>query len=107
DQINQAYDQTPHVKTFVIGFDGSGGVDKSNLDDMANAGRAGPKGCGNGVPCYYSASDAQKFQAAIAAVIDQITGGEFGNIYCDDSCLSNGCPAGQTCQKGELDPAPH
>src|SRR5207249_1452859 len=50
------------------------------------------------------ASDATAFTKAIGAVIDLITGGEFGSQLCDDSCYSNGCPAGQVCVKSELDP---
>ena len=30
-------------------------------------------------------------------------GGEFGNVMCDDSCYSNGCPQGQVCVRSELD----
>jgi hypothetical protein len=55
-------------------------------------------------PCYYSASNAQAFQDAIAKIIDQVVGGEFGNVMCDDSCYGTGCPAGQVCARSELNP---
>jgi hypothetical protein len=104
-QINNAVNQMPPVKTWVIGFDGSGtGTDKSNLDAMARSGGEPVSGCGNTVPCYYSASDANAFQMALSKVIDTLVGGEFGAITCDDSCYTNGCQPGYVCVKGETDP---
>ncbi|MSP59118.1 MAG: VWA domain-containing protein [Myxococcales bacterium] len=105
DQINIA--RNAKILTFVVGFDGEMGVNKRNLDEMAYSGGASPKNCdGKNIHCYYSASDAATLQTALGKVIDQIAGGEFGSVLCDDSCYSNGCPDGQVCRKSELDPAP-
>src|SRR5262245_17088496 len=108
DQISMAAAQNPSIHTFVVGFDGSGGVQPANLNDMANAGKEPIAGCnGNTVPCYYSASNAQKFNDAIDMIINHVVGGEFGNVMCDDSCFANGCPAGEVCVTDELNPQPH
>jgi hypothetical protein len=107
DEINSARNQKPAIYTFVVGFDGDvKGVNKSNLNDMAYAGGKAPANCGNppAQPCYYSATDEQKFKDALAKIIDQTVGGEFGSIMCDDSCYGAGCPPGQVCVKGELSP---
>jgi hypothetical protein len=104
-QINNALNQNPPVKTWVIGFDGGGtGTDKSNLDAMARSGGEPVMGCGGTVPCYYSATDATAFTNALSKVIDTIVGGEFGMVGCDDSCYTNGCQPGYVCTKSETDP---
>ncbi len=108
DEITQAAMQNPSIHTFVIGFDGSGGVQPDNLNTMAKNGLEPVAGCnGANIPCYYSASNAQKFNDAIDMIINHVVGGEFGNMMCDDSCFANGCPQGQICVTNELNPAPH
>jgi hypothetical protein len=107
DQVTAAAKNGIH--TFVVGFDGSGGVMPANLNNMAKAGLEPIMGCtgGQNSPCYYSASNAQKFDDAINSIINQVVGGEFGTMMCDDSCESNGCPMGQICTMDELNPKPH
>jgi hypothetical protein len=110
-EINNARNQMPSIHTWVIGFDGDAmGIDMDALSAMAQAGgepygsHMGEPMCGNMIPCYYSANDATKLTAALANIIDQSGGGEFGGVMCDDSCYSNGCQQGYVCEKGELDP---
>src|SRR5207244_4164333 len=55
DQISAAATQNPSIHTFVVGFDGSGGVNPANLNNMAKAGQEPVAGCNAGtIPCYYS-----------------------------------------------------
>jgi hypothetical protein len=116
--INDARNQKPSIHTWVIGFDGIdadglGGLDSSALSDMAQAGgepygsHSGEKQCGNNVPCYYSVNGNRNVMDALMNIVMVGGGGEFGGVLCDDSCLSNGCPTGQTCEKSELDPVAH
>ncbi len=113
-RIEAAAKRSPTIHTFVIGFDGSGGVNPKNLNNMAKAGLEPIPNCTglSGSPCYYSASNAQKFSEAIDKVINQVVGGEFGSTMCDDSCYANGCPEGAVCvtdaktQKTECVPDP-
>ncbi|MSP60859.1 MAG: VWA domain-containing protein [Myxococcales bacterium] len=98
-----------NIHTFVIGFDGTNGINPDNLNKMAKAGKEPLMGCvGTKVsPCYYSASDAKKFNEAVDKIINMVVGGEFGTAMCDDSCYANGCKAGYVCTTDELDPKPH
>jgi hypothetical protein len=108
-QIQMAHDRSPSIGTFVIGFDGSGGVNPANLDAMAGAGGQRVPGCMGsafGTPCYYSASSAQTFKDALDKIVTNV-GGEFGAGICDDSCYTIPCPAGQVCLTTELNPSPH
>lgn len=90
----------PSIHTFVVGFDGSGGVNPKNLNDMAKAGLEPIPGCDPNAnppkPCYYSASNAQKFLTAIDSIIGLLAGGSLIG-GCDDTCFSNGCPNNQIC----------
>ena len=96
------------IHTFVVGFDGSGGVNPSNLNEMAKAGLEPQVGCdGKMRPCYYSAQSAQALSMALDKIITVVTGGEFGMMTCDDSCFANGCDDGFICLTDELDPKPH
>jgi hypothetical protein len=88
-QVQALHDQA--VKTFVVGFGRL--VDAAVLDEMAAAGGTARSGVEHG---YYEASD----EASLRAVFDEIDRVQFGEISagaCDDSCYSNGCPAGQRC----------
>jgi hypothetical protein len=108
-QIQAAHDRSPSIRTYVVGFDGSGGVNPSNLDQMAFAGGTTVPGCMGsafGTPCYYSASSAQAFKDAIDKIVTDV-GGEFGGGICDDSCYTIPCPAGQVCLTSEQNPSPH
>lgn len=93
------------IHTFVVGFDGSGGVNPAGLNRMANAGLEPQPDCdGATLPCYYSASNAQAFSDALDKIVRIVTGGEFGPMACDDSCLANGCNPGFLCASDELHP---
>lgn len=109
DEITKGTKQPVPIHTFVIGFDGTSGVNPANLDRMAKAGLEARQGCvgAPASPCYYSASDAQKLNDALDKIVNQISGGEFGQTACDDSCFSVGCPTGQRCTTDEFDPKPH
>src|SRR5205814_4890931 len=74
-----------------------GGEPRSGCDAMAKQ-----------KPCYYSAADEKSLNDAIDGILYEVAiGGEFGQAsLCDDSCLSNGCPAGQRCAYDEFH-APH
>ena len=104
-EIGNAAKQVPAVHTFVVGFDGAGGVNPATLNQMAVKGLEPIPGCGGGVPCYYSASNTMKFLAAIDKIIGAIAGGTVVG-GCDDSCFSSGCPGGQVCAipRGQLAP---
>jgi MYXO-CTERM domain-containing protein len=98
-EIQHAASLNPPIHTFVIGFDGSGGVNPDNLNKMANAGGEPIPGCQGtqGSPCYYSAQNAQQFLNAVDMIVGQlIVGGVNG---CDDSCFAvgNACAQGQAC----------
>jgi hypothetical protein len=110
-EIANALNRTPPIHTFVVGFDGSGGVNRANLDRMAVAGGvpqqyfatsdAGmvPLACDatKGRPCYYSAQAADAFLTAIDQIVGTlIIGGQGG---CDDSCFAvgNECATGSEC----------
>ena len=105
-EITAATNQSPSIDTFVIGFDGTSGVNPDNLNKMANAGKQPVTGC-PGTKCYYSATSAQKLNDAINAIVNKAMGGEFGTTMCDDSCYSSGCPSGQVCVTDEINPTPH
>jgi hypothetical protein len=118
-QIMAAGSQSPSIHTFVIGFDGSGGVNPANLNSMAKAGLSPQMykdSMGNLTvacdgtatkPCYYSASNATAFNDAVNSILNIALGGEFGTAMCDDSCYANGCQAGYVCQTDELNMMPH
>lgn len=109
-EITAAAQQSPTIQTFVIGFDGSGGVNPANLNAMAMAGGQPRAGCNamTGNQCYYSANDAMALDAALNGIINMVTGGgEFGTAACDDSCITNGCPNGQLCTTDETSSFPH
>jgi hypothetical protein len=107
DQINAARNALPTIHTIVVGFDATAqAIDTANLSAMASSGGEAVKNCGGmtGTPCYYSANDAMTLVDKLSKFIDQFVGGEFGNMMCDDSCYSAGCPQGQVCVRTELDP---
>jgi hypothetical protein len=109
-EITNAFQQSPTIHTFVIGFDGSGGVNPANLNAMAMAGGEPRAGCNGmtGNQCYYSANNAQALNDALNTIVNQVTGGgEFGTTTCDDSCITNGCPMGQICTTDEINTTPH
>jgi hypothetical protein len=108
-EIANAAARMPSVHTFVVGFDGSGGVNPDNLNAMAKAGLEPIAGCRSTStsPCYYSASNATAFNDAINKILDIATGGEFGMTMCDDSCLSTACPMGYICTTDEINPTFH
>ena len=109
NQIKTAARLNPPIHTFVIGFDGAGGVNPKNLNDMANAGGEPQAGCnGTTKPCYYSATSPQNLNDALQAILTvAVTGGEFGGqMTCDDSCVANGCDPGFVCVADEFSP-PH
>jgi MYXO-CTERM domain-containing protein len=102
--------QSPTIQTFVIGFDGSGGVNPANLNAMAMAGGQPRAGCNGmtGNQCYYSANNAQALNDALNTIVNMVTGGgEFGTSACDDSCVSSGCPMGQLCTTDSSSSFPH
>ncbi|MBL9002693.1 MAG: VWA domain-containing protein [Myxococcales bacterium] len=92
--ITNAKNQSPAVKTFVVGFGGAlpAGL-KTNLNNFAMAG---------GVPNpdaaldYYPADNEQTLVASLDAILRTVTGGGDagggGSMLCDDSCYSNPCP---------------
>jgi hypothetical protein len=85
------------IHTYVIGFDGSGGVNPDNLNRMAQAGLEPVPGCLGTAssPCYYSASNAAKFVTAMMSIVEMISA--VPAVGCDDSCLAYPCAAGQAC----------
>ena len=106
DEIDNA--ASAGIHTFVVGFDGSGGVNPKNLNQMATTGLEPQTGCNGGnKPCYYSASNAQALNDALAQIVTQVVGGEFGMTMCDDSCAALGCPDGQICTTDEINTKPH
>jgi hypothetical protein len=103
-EIKNAYNQSPSIHTFVIGFDGSGGVNPANLNAMAVAGGEPMMG---GTKQYFSASNAQSLDDALNMILNMVTGGgEFGMGACDDSCYSNGCDPGYVCTTTEQSTGP-
>ena len=109
-QIKAAAAQDPSIRTFVIGFDGTQAVNPTSLNLMAQAGKEPIAGCDpmHGKPCYYSASSAPQFKAAVDAVINSALGGEFDSAGCDDSCHAIGCAnKGDVCIISESSPDWH
>ncbi len=105
-EIANAATKNPSIHTFVVGFDGSGGVNPKNLNDMAKAGLEPISGCDpmKNKPCYYSASNAQKFQDSINQIIGTLAGSSvLGG--CDDTCFGNPCPQGEVCRVAKDGPA--
>lgn len=91
--IKNARSATPSISTFVVGYGALGAAGQKAMNDMAVAG---------GVPDtdpmykYYRADSSASLQAALDKILTVISG-ELGGGLCDDSCYSNGCPAGQKC----------
>ncbi len=108
--ITAAYNQTPSVHTFVVGFGGSlSATFKDNLNRMAAAG--GEKNPDRSLGYdYYLADSEQALLAQIQKIIQTITGsGDAGNspVLCDDTCYSNPCPqAGNICVQASCKPNP-
>lgn len=102
--ITSAYNQSPSVHTFVVGFGGNlSATFKDNLNRMAVAG--GEKNPDRTVGYdYYLADSEQALLSQIQKIIQSITGsGDAGNnpILCDDTCYSNPCPkSGDICVAG-------
>ncbi|MSP63720.1 MAG: VWA domain-containing protein [Myxococcales bacterium] len=106
--IEDASQRLPPIRTFVVGFDGAQEVKPAILNKMAMLGKAPQAGCnGADKPCYYSATNAQELAVALEKILLVITGsGEFGDLLCDDSCFTTGCPAGQVCTTDEFNLEP-
>ena len=111
-QLDAARKRTPAVKTFVVGFDGTG-VRKDWLDQMAyHGGTTRHPNCGAlnmpPDPCYFQAgANAADFKTVIDTIVHDAGGGEFQGAICDDSCYTNKCPMGQICTTDEINPEPH
>jgi MYXO-CTERM domain-containing protein len=109
-ELKNAAMKDPPIYTYVVGFDGSGGVDPANLNGMAVAGGEPISGCDptgkdRTKPCYYSASNVQKFLTAMDMIIGGLAGGTVVG-GCDDTCFSEGCPEGQECKITQLGQPP-
>lgn len=108
--ITAAYNQTPSVHTFVVGFGGSlSAAFKDNLNRMAAAG--GEKNPDRTLGYdYYLADSEQALLSQIQKIIQTITGnGDAGTstILCDDTCYSNPCPkTGDICVAANCKPNP-
>lgn len=98
ESVRLANMQSPSIHTFVVGFGGSlGTTEKQNLNDMAKEG-----GEANPDPSYdyYPAETEAALATQLDRIIRSITGGGDagpGSVLCDDSCYTNGCPAGKVC----------
>lgn len=94
--VKNAFNATPSVKTFVVGF---GQLDENfrlALNDMADAG--GVPAATSGNIHFYQADSSASLDAALDRIIKTVTGGDAGgSITCDDTCYGSGCPAGQVC----------
>jgi hypothetical protein len=101
--INAARNQSPSVKTFVVGFGGSLPQSlKDNLNTFAVAG--GQPNPDAGID-YYPADNEQTLVASLDAILKTVTsGGDAGgggSALCDDSCYSNQCPnSSDICAQG-------
>ena len=100
------------IKTYVIGFDGSG-VKPANLDSMASAGGVETHAnCGSGKmpadPCYYRAGGSLTDFVAVLDKILRDAGSEvMDGQLCDDSCYTTPCPKGQICTTDETHMEPY
>ena len=96
------------IKTYVLAFDGSGGVNPVNLENMGYYGGNKIPGCGVAGPhCYFKAGmSLMDFVAVIDSIVNSQCGGEFCD-QCDDTCVGSGCPNGQICTSTETNPSPH
>lgn len=98
ESVRLAHSQSPSIHTFVIGLGASlDAGDKGSLNEIAMQGGEGNPDPSND---YYPAET----EAALRMQLDRImhtvlglsdTGG--GSVTCDDSCYSQGCPAGKIC----------
>lgn len=95
NSIKAAFQQTPSVHTFVVGFGGNlSAAFKDNLNQMAVAGGEVNPDRTLGYD-YYAADSEQALLSQIQKIIQTIAGnGDAGSstILCDDTCYSNPCP---------------
>lgn len=101
DAIRAAAQQTPPLKTIVVGF---GQLDAASRDAMNQMALAG------GVPDstdpnfkYYRAEDEANLDAAITRVLTVVLGGgDAGSSgTCEDGCYGTPCPSGQYCKQNQ------
>jgi MYXO-CTERM domain-containing protein len=90
--VQNAFRQSPSVRTFVLGFGALTMLQKDAMNRMAVAGGV-PRA---GDPRYYSAESDVDLRAALDQILTIISG-EFGMMACDDTCYGNPCPMGQKC----------
>lgn len=106
DAIRAAAQQTPPVKTIVVGFGQLDPVSRDAMNQMALAGGVADTTDPNFK--YYRAEDAANLDAAIGRILSVILGsgdaGSFGT--CEDGCYGTACPAGQYCRQNQCQPNP-
>lgn len=96
--LRMAREQSPSIHTFVIGLGASlDASDKQSLNDMASeGGEANPDASAD----YYAAESAAALGMQLDRIARTVTGagaGSGASVACDDSCYSQGCPAGKIC----------
>lgn len=70
-RVEDLFDATPQVKTFVVGF--GDGVDPDELEDMAEAGGTARQGN----PAYYQADNAASLEQALADIVGAVLGCDY------------------------------
>lgn len=102
-EVKNAYDGTPQVKTFVVGFGKLNATAQSTMNQLADAG-----GVPSGDPTYhyYRAESSAALVSALDKVLTAING-DAGGMQCDDSCYGMGCAsATDKCVAGACKPDP-
>lgn len=101
NEIKAAFDGTPSIKTFVIGFGSLPTDQQSALNLMADAGGVPAPTTSSSTDRFYKADSAAALFQALNGIFQTIATGDVGmNEVCDDSCYSNKCPTNQSCVQG-------
>lgn len=101
--VKNAYNGTPQVKTFVVGFGQLNATAQSTMNQLADAGGV-PSG--DSTYHYYRADSSAALVSALDKVLTTISG-DAGGMQCDDSCYGMGCAtATDKCVAGMCKPDP-
>jgi hypothetical protein len=106
DAIRAAAQQSPPVKTIVVGFGQLDAAARDAMNQMALAGGAPDTTDPNFK--FYRAEDEANLDAAIGRILSVILGsGDVGSVgTCEDGCYGTPCPAGQYCKQNQCQPDP-
>lgn len=94
NSIVAAANQTPSVKTIVVGFGSLPASDRDALNRMADAGGVPKQGSNK----FYEATDAASLNTVLNTILRTLVVGDAGGgILCEDGCYGTPCPTGEVC----------